>query len=485
MNLRHIPEEHRNDILEMQWIRDIAAREYDILGPLGEWLQDGDRGYEDIPPGLRKDIFFKDLRTGETHPCSVWESLGYGRSEMEGESWLEYIHPDDRDTVRKSFHSYVYKEDLQVGQSLFRVRNSEGVYHWLFSTSAAIARNKDHAVFRYVGRDVDVGNRLERELSLKRRIHEIEDRSARESALMAAAGDIAGSTDEAGLIESINHSAGRLLGLNRVRVIMLDDVGYRLARGELLPEDFDWTIFDRLSPNRGTALPGHLYCWHLGDVAEGHALIAFANGHSPEPEADRLMSVLGPIILGAWERVRHFDTLRRHATTDPLTGAWNRRAFMQQAGRSLRRAGENGKTCVVAIMDIDLFKKVNDEFGHPFGDKVLMDVATGMSEALRSGDFMCRWGGEEFALFLDGIIKDDAVAAIDRIRQRSGEYRDESGHSVTLSAGLHLIDPDSRQSLESALKKADDALMTAKKTGRNRSVVFSGVQHLSADNNPA
>ncbi len=472
MNLQIIPAEHREEILKMKWLLELAAREFDIIGPLGDWLQDGGRAYDDIPPGIREEFFYKDLQTGETHACRVWQDMGHSEKEMAGKKWQELIHPEEQDLIEKNFHKYVYTEKVMVGQSMFRIRNADGEYRWLLSSSAAIQRSDGGEIFRYIGRDVDIGNRLEKELSLKQRIHEIEDQSLRERTLMEAAGRIAGATDDKDLLLALEESAAKIFVQKNIRIITRSEAGCRQVLGPELPTGFDWTILENASPGQGADPSKRFHFWQLGDVAEGHVLIILSEGSDPGPEVSSVMNILRPIILGAWERVRHFNTLRKHATTDPLTGAWNRRAFMDQAKSSLRCACEDNRSCAVAILDIDHFKKVNDKYGHPFGDKVLKEVATSMKNSLRSGDFMCRWGGEEFALYLEGTATDRAKPVLDRIRMAAGDINTEMESAITLSAGVFVITPDNHETLESALKKADDALLKAKETGRNKTLEY-------------
>ena len=453
MNLNVTTAEHRSRILEMRWVRALADRERGIVGPLAEWLQSGNRRYQDIPPGVRNEFFFRDMRTEEIHAGNTWKSFGYGVEEMRAGRWQDLVHPDDREAMREAFHDYVYRQNIRVDQSLFRVADSRGRYRWLLASSAVIARSKDGEVRGYIGRDVDIGNRLEKELSLRKRIDEIEDQSTRERTLMQAAGRIAGSIDYSGLLSAVEETVLQLFGLTNISIGIPGEVasGTRYAGPEKVK-------------------PKQVHIWRLGQTSEDQPLILQAEGEETGPESDYLIKVLGPIILGSWERVRYLDILRRHATTDPLTGAWNRRAFMQQAGDSLRQACREHRPCAVSIMDVDYFKRVNDEFGHPFGDRVLVDIAAGMNQALRSGDFMCRWGGEEFAFFLGGTERDDAWKIVERIRVAAGENGGQTGQRVSLSGGLYWLNPDHPEPLASALRKADSALLLAKVAGRNRTV---------------
>ncbi len=132
----------------------------------------------------------------------------------------------------------------------------------------------------------------------------------------------------------------------------------------------------------------------------------------------------------------------------------------------------SGEPLMLLLIDIDHFKRVNDTWGHQTGDQVLRLVAATLSSATRAGDFVARYGGEEFAVILPGTRPDAALAVAERVR-RSFEGRDivarTSGKSiggVTLSAGGAQYDPGEK--LADWIERADQALYSAKKGGRNR-----------------
>ena len=162
--------------------------------------------------------------------------------------------------------------------------------------------------------------------------------------------------------------------------------------------------------------------------------------------------------------------LARAATTDPLTGLVNRRAFDEALERRLEevRTGRGQGCC--AILDLDFFKRVNDQYGHAAGDQVLRIFAKVASRALRDTDLIARLGGEEFGLILWGADLSEAHAICDRLRQEVAdllvETSDGAAIHVTVSGGVAKIDPS--QTRSTILREADDALYRAKGAGRNR-----------------
>ena len=159
-------------------------------------------------------------------------------------------------------------------------------------------------------------------------------------------------------------------------------------------------------------------------------------------------------------------TMTRLATLDDLTGLLNRRAFFEEAGRLqklVRR--QHGELCV-AVVDIDHFKRVNDQHGHAAGDAVLKGVAQALRSGLRDSDLVGRIGGEEFAIALPFTRLPDAMKRLQQLRQQVAELPGAPVR-VTVSGGLaDLHSPD--DSLGDALKRADAALYRAKAAGRNQ-----------------
>lgn len=162
--------------------------------------------------------------------------------------------------------------------------------------------------------------------------------------------------------------------------------------------------------------------------------------------------------------------LERLATTDGLTGVLNRRAWLLQADIELSSSIRYGRPIAVLMIDIDHFKRINDSRGHEAGDHALQFFAHVLRTACRSGDIVCRYGGEEFCVLLMNT-EGDAVRAFDqRIRVYLQEAATlELGHPLGYSGGMALRAPHETRMAE-LLRRADRALYQAKETGRARTV---------------
>ena len=169
----------------------------------------------------------------------------------------------------------------------------------------------------------------------------------------------------------------------------------------------------------------------------------------------------------------HQDTLRGMmrqledlVATDELTGLFNRRHFLRLAARELASLSP-GMQHGLALIDLDHFKRINDQHGHASGDRVLQTFATVAQACLRDGDVLARYGGEEFVLLLPCTDADQLTACCERLREAfaNAEPVGLKVRSISLSAGMTLL--EAGDDLDEALNRADQALYRAKHSGRN------------------
>ena len=164
------------------------------------------------------------------------------------------------------------------------------------------------------------------------------------------------------------------------------------------------------------------------------------------------------------------------ARTDGLTGLINRRHFLELAEHECAVARRYGLPLSVMLFDIDGFKKINDSLGHLAGDEILKNVARRAGEQLRSADVLARYGGEEFIVLVPESSSKSATVVAERIREAIAEKDIQTSArtvAVTISAGVAAIQSNS-DTLESLIRRADQALYEAKGKGRNRTVVHHG-----------
>lgn len=161
------------------------------------------------------------------------------------------------------------------------------------------------------------------------------------------------------------------------------------------------------------------------------------------------------------------EKLRTQALRDPLTGLYNRRYMEDVLERYVALAERNGSSVSAIMIDLDHFKRLNDEHGHALGDAVLRGAAAAIVGALRACDVACRYGGEELVVLLPDCELKDAVAKAEILRSRIEELSEMHGARVTASLGVATI-PETSAELGDLIAMADAALYRAKQEGRNR-----------------
>ncbi|UTA46929.1 GGDEF domain-containing protein [Simiduia sp. 21SJ11W-1] len=179
-----------------------------------------------------------------------------------------------------------------------------------------------------------------------------------------------------------------------------------------------------------------------------------------------LISILNAFGLILLTNERLLKQLRTQATRDPLTGLLNRRAFLDISTSLLAHASRHQKAVGVAMLDLDHFKNVNDEYGHLAGDKALKRFGDLLRQCLREEDTVCRYGGEEFVALLPAVSHTELNKIMERIRTEVAKQAD-SDLPTTVSIGSYLCPPD-QLDLRTMVATADSALYDAKRAGRNR-----------------
>jgi diguanylate cyclase (GGDEF)-like protein len=195
-------------------------------------------------------------------------------------------------------------------------------------------------------------------------------------------------------------------------------------------------------------LPGSLAVW-LGDTL---ILVASPDG-GLGPNAGSLLALVVAHAMATRTRLRELDQLSRQAESDPLTGLRHSRPFVRRLN-----ASSPGRTAIIAV-DVDDFKRINDEYGHQAGDHALLSLVDALRSAMRGDDQLYRIGGDEFAVIVDVNGPGEVVA----IARRLLEAARQIGQTVSVGAALHMVGETGRETLH----RADKALYQAKRAGRD------------------
>lgn len=174
----------------------------------------------------------------------------------------------------------------------------------------------------------------------------------------------------------------------------------------------------------------------------------------------------------------HYQNMMRDLNTalaetssrDPLTGLLNRRALMDMIKKEVERAARSGESFVVAMLDVDHFKAVNDRYGHETGDRALVELAGVLGESLREYDMCGRWGGEEFLVMLPNTQPEAAQGVMDRLVSAVRGLVVAAGENdvLRLTVSIGMAHHQLGETFSETLSRADQALYLAKQDGRDR-----------------
>ncbi|WP_025270441.1 diguanylate cyclase [Hippea sp. KM1] len=170
------------------------------------------------------------------------------------------------------------------------------------------------------------------------------------------------------------------------------------------------------------------------------------------------------------------ELLKEQSLKDELTGLYNRRFLNTTIDFILQQAKRHQKTVGILMCDIDHFKRINDEYGHETGDKVLKHIANSLRSMLRDSDLVVRFGGEEFIIILPDTTKTDSIKVAEKLRKAIEgspfSINDDSSLNITVSFGVASY-PDDSKRFKQLIQMADKALYSAKNSGRNRTIAYT------------
>lgn len=166
--------------------------------------------------------------------------------------------------------------------------------------------------------------------------------------------------------------------------------------------------------------------------------------------------------------------LKNQAIRDPLTSLFNRRYFEDEVNKRIALARSNNSIYCILMADVDLFKRVNDTYGHKTGDNVLIELAGACERALRDQDIVARYGGEEFVIFLADVDYNDAKIVAERLRKTIADLTilSDDGREVKFTISIGISSSQVSDNIDTLIKTADEALYKAKQNGRNRVEIF-------------
>jgi len=257
------------------------------------------------------------------------------------------------------------------------------------------------------------------------------------------------------------------------------DMTSRLKVGDVLPHSYSCTTQEGHHPYCGdpSICPADCFpdgraevCLPLVSFGENIGLLVCATRQDKAFLANDIQALesVADILATATQNARYVDRVRQLAYRDGLTGVFNRRYFESRLVDEVTRAARYGGGVSVLMIDLDHFKKINDDFGHMIGDDVLRAVSSVFVRNLRKVDVVCRYGGEEFAIVLPATQGVSAAAVANKLRRAvANSHLTGIPYAVTVSVGVSEF-PANGITRDDIVRAADSALYEAKEAGRNR-----------------
>ena len=451
---------------------------------------EGERDVANKSSTLSRLGFFQvDLQSGDGLASAYWTAIGRTAAERRLRSWIELTHPDDRSRLESLLSRHLKGETEQFSCE-YRVKSSDGGWRWFTSSAIVDVRDDSGKALVLVGHDADITD-LHALKDAVTEAHEIAENRALEAEVLRGAGAVVvSSLDARTAVRSVVEQLRLLVPFDSALVCEAENRNISLVGGSANITDDQWSTFvtnheetilsvlhsktpDLIEAEEESAP----YLLFMPLVSRGNAVGVLAlsrleSSFSGEPV--RISMSMADYLALALSNARLYSRMQQRAEIDQLSGVLTRRAFLEAAEEVVDRSFHMGHHLTCLMVDLDHFKKVNDDYGHAEGDEVLRLFGEILVDTLRSSDIIGRYGGEEFCALLTDTAVDRGVEVADRLRAAVENYS-FSGieRRVTVSIGVSgagVGSHEDRLTIEQLLKRADRALYDAKRSGRNKVV---------------
>ena len=443
-------------------------------------------------------IFERSFNGASGFSSGLWRSWGYTDADHRAGLWLLLIHPNDVDRIVQAYSQVLSGTTAQFHQE-YRISIPDGQWRWVISRGQVIERDYAGQPLRYLGSELDISSRKHSEEELGR-AKAFAERAAQEAETLRQAGAIVASSLQIEKIvrlvldqlsEVVTYDTATVLLLQEKSVEIIGGNGWanigqvvgmrfpvpgenphsevlarrtplRLADVRTRYPDFRTISEETVRSWIGVPLVAH------GEVLGLMTLHKRQRGFFSEAHV-RLAASFADHVAVALYNAQLYEETHRLAMTDHLTGLATRRAFMVHADTLAEQSARYKRPLAVLMMDIDYFKRINDDHGHSIGDKVLVTLSTTVHQVLRKADVLCRYGGEEFVALLPETELNEARQIAERVRVAISRLRiSQVRHPISISIGISCVRYDTERKMDNALQRADDALYQSKQAGRNR-----------------
>ncbi len=396
------------------------------------------------------------------------EMLGFTEDEI-GDSldeWERRIHPDDKAETLAVVQAYLEgKTPIYISEH--RVSCKDGSWKWILDRGIVVSRDAEGKPLRMIGTHADISEHKQMEEKLR-------DSDAFNASILNSLTSHIAVLDAQGVIVAVNSAWRQFAKENGLQEFSQSMLGVNYL-------DACKNAVNQLYGDEASAAQAGILAVLAGERETFHLEYPC---HSPDQQRWFRMNVSPLQGSRRWVVVSHENIterkemeaqLQKLARTDPLTGLFNRREFLERLELEVEKATRlSHYSAVLLMLDLDFFKRINDTYGHATGDAVLKAVAEILYNTSRAIDVPARLGGEEFAVLLSGADKNEALAIAERLREQVAKIviNHETGPvKITVSIGAASLSADDING-EAVLHRADTALYEAKDKGRNQTCWF-------------
>nr|WP_274620464.1 EAL domain-containing protein [Colwellia maritima] len=446
------------DLLLIEQTASLASiaieKNHDILA-----LKSGREQMQLVLAGAELGFWDWDMTTGKVERNERWATmLGYTYQEIQytTNQWSDFVHPDDRERAWESINDVL--EGRSKGHSLeYRMLTKDGGYRWILDQANVMKRDNNGKPLRMSGTHNDITNRKIAEEKLKLAASVFTH--ARESITI---------TDTSGVIIDVNDTFTSVTGYSRKDVV--GKTPSILKSGKQSPE-FYADMWQALLGE------GHWYgeIWNRRKNGELFAEMKAISAVLDENGITTHYVALGNDITlikehqAQLESIAHFDT---------LTNLPNRTLLADRLNQAMVQCSRHKQSLAVVFLDLDGFKFVNDTYGHDVGDELLIALSVRMKKALREGDTLARFGGDELVAVLTDLDNiEDFEPVLSRLLLAASDPVTPGNIVINISASIGVtIYPQDNVDADQLMRHADQAMYVAKESGKNRYHLFDIVQ---------